>query len=532
MKRKLPNLLIGCALMGAFVTHAQTRYQDDIFTEAQIEVTKDVTYGINFNEYAPSSIGGPQLLPLMCDIYKPSSTVDFATNRPVVIYFHTGSFLPKGLVSPMGDRTDSAAVEICTRFAQKGYVAISASYRVGWLANSTNLDLRRGTNLLAVYKSIQDAKAAVRYVRKTVAEDSNPHGVSGNDIILVGQGSGGYTVLAYATVDKYAEVANLSKFQYDASGPGLYGDPVNAGDPYIDTSIVGDWDGYGAAVTLTGNTTPLGLPEIDTNATGRNFINHPGYSDDVSMVLNLGGALGDSTWLEAGDVPMASTHCRFDFFAPYYEGMVQVPVGMQFFPVVEVAGSHTVIRLANALGNNALSVQANLQDPISVQARNNQYNLGNQENILTFNIAPPDPNLPFQVNSNPWDFWDPNDPNSANETNPNIKAQSMAYIDTVMNFFSARIFVELAASIGLDEHKTNATHFKAFPNPTNALVNIEAKEGAIQLVEVVDITGAKVMESYEESDKALIDLSHLPNGIYMLQVTGDSGKSTLKVVKR
>jgi hypothetical protein len=40
-----------------------------------------------------------------------------------------------------------------------GYVSIAASYRLGWLANSTNLDVRRGSNLLAVYYSIQDAKA-------------------------------------------------------------------------------------------------------------------------------------------------------------------------------------------------------------------------------------------------------------------------------------------------------------------------------------------------------------------------------------
>ena len=161
-------------LLGFGILSAQSRYLDDVFLRSDIKVTSDVVYGINFSEYAPPSIGGPQLIPLMCDVYEPDPGVDTLTDRPVVIYFHTGSFLPKGLVSPMGEKTDSAAVEICTRFAQKGYVAISATYRVGWLANSTNLDLRRGTNLLAVYNSIQDAKAAVRFVRKTEAADGNP----------------------------------------------------------------------------------------------------------------------------------------------------------------------------------------------------------------------------------------------------------------------------------------------------------------------------------------------------------------------
>lgn len=530
MNRKLLGLMALSFSFTLQTAQGQTRYQDDVFTDAQITVTSDVNYGINFNEYAPSSIGGPQLLPLQCDIYQPDPNTDTATARPVIIYFHTGSFLPKGLVSPMGEKTDSAAVEICKRFAKKGYVAISAAYRVGWLANSTNLDLRRGTNLLAVYKSIQDAKAAVRFVRATIA-NGNPYKVHNDKISLIGQGSGGYTVLAYATVDKYAEVAGITKFQYDAAGTGIYGDPVNAGDPYIDTAIVGDWDGYGGEVTLTGNTTPLGLPEVDMSATGRNYINHPGFSDDVQMVLNLGGALGDSTWLEAGDVPMVSAHCRFDFFAPYYEGMVQVPVNNQFFPVVEVAGSHTAVRIANSLGNNDASIQSNFQDALSVMARNNQYNTGGQENILTFNMTPPNPSLPFQVNSNPWDFWDSSDPLGANETNPNIKAQSMAYIDTVMDFFVPRIYAKVYTSVGVEEHALQVNSI--YPNPVKDILNFSSTaDQSIDAIRITNISGQLVKAIAIEEGQTSVDLSALKAGVYMIEFRAGDQASVQKIVKQ
>jgi hypothetical protein len=339
--------------------------------------------------------------------------------------------------------------------------------------------------------------------------------------------------LAYATVDKYAEVAGITKFQYDASGPGLYGDPVTAGDPYIDTSIVGDWDGYGGVVTLTGQQTPLGLPQIDTNATGRNFINHPGYSNDVRMVLNLGGALGDSTWLEAGDVEMVSTHCRFDFFAPYYSGVVQVPVGGQFFPVVDVAGSHTAIRIANSLGNNNAAIQANYQDAISVKARNNVHNTGNQENILTFNIAPANPALPFQVNSNPWDFWDPSDPLSSNETNPNIKAQSKAYIDTVMGFFVPRVYTQLYTSIGLEE-ATIANKVTLYPNPVVEDLYIELNENGIRLqsLSVTDITGKVVKTIPLDVDQRSVNLGDLKSGVYMIELQSNKGQAVKKIIKQ
>ena len=534
MKKVLHSTFLFSLLIAVSGLSAQSRYLDDVFSRSDIKVTSDVVYGVNFSEYAPPAIGGPQLLPLFCDVYEPDPAVDTLTDRPVVIYFHTGSFLPKGLVSPMGEKTDSAAVEVCTRFAQKGYVAISATYRLGWLANSTNLDLRRGTNLLAVYLSIQDAKSAVRFVRKTENEDGNPFGVDPDDIALVGQGSGGYTVLAYASVDNYPEIANPTKFQYDQSGTGIYGDPVMAGDPYIDTGRVGDWDGYGALVTLTGNTSPVtGLPIVDLTAPGRNFVNHPGYSDDVRMVLAMGGALGDSAWVAAGDAPMVAAHCRFDFYAPYYRGIVQVPVGGQFFPVVEVAGNHTAVKIANTLGNNANLIAANYQDPLSVMARNNQYNIGMQEGILTFNIPPADPNIPFRVNSNPWDWWDPADTLGANETNPNIKSQSMAYIDTVMNYFVPRLATELNAAgrdISIDE--SDAPELSLYPNPVRNQVKITGVE-ELELVNAVirDVSGKDVMHIEFSSGQKSIDVSALKNGAYIIEVFTDKGVASEKFIK-
>ncbi len=531
-------MLFTAAVGMASYASAQVRYVDDVFVESEIQVTSDVTYGINWNEFAPASIGGPQLLPLMCDIYEPDPSVDTETDRPVIVYFHTGSFLPKGLVSPMGEKTDSAAVEFCTRFAKKGFVAISATYRVGWLANSTNLDLRRGTNLLAVYKSIQDAKSLVRWLRFEEANSSDPYGVDGNHVVLLGQGSGGYATFAYATLDAYGEVANPTKFQYDVAGTGINGQAVNAGDPYIDTAQIGDWDGYGGAVTLTGNTTPLGLPEVDETAYGRNFINWPGINDDVSLVLNLGGALGDSTWLEAGETPMASVHSQYDFFAPYYSGMVQVPVGQQFFPVVEVAGSHTAVRKANAFGNNDDMNNANFMDPISVIARNRAANLGMEENIFTVSIAPPNAALPFQVNSNPWDFWDPSDPLGANETNPNIKAQSMAYIDTCMLFFIPRIKEVLnanGANIGLDESLVEAKSFDVYPNPAKDVVHFNFSNNNIkyQSITITDVNGKLVYaKDYAKEGPLTLDVSAFNSGAYFIELKTNEGTYGQRLIKK
>ena len=123
------TLLVG-ALLTSSMAFAQ-RYTTEIFTDSEIVVQAGVSYGVNFNPYADTSssatnpLSGTNLQPLQADFYMPSPTVDTATDRPVVIIWHTGSFIPKGLNgSPLGTRQDSAVVEMCKRFAKMGYVSV------------------------------------------------------------------------------------------------------------------------------------------------------------------------------------------------------------------------------------------------------------------------------------------------------------------------------------------------------------------------------------------------------------------------
>ncbi len=521
-----------CALtFVSMLGYAQTRYVDEIFSDADIISMLDQPYSLNWQEFAPPTIGGPQLLPNFMDIYMPSPAVDSETNRPVVVYFHTGSFLPKGLAGPVGERTDSAAVEICKRFAKRGFVAISATYRVGWLANSTDLDQRRGSNLLAVYKSTQDARSLVRALRANALLGGNPLGINEERIILMGQGSGGYITFAAATLDKYDEVAGFDKFQYEeASATGLYGKPVAAGDPYVDTAVVGDWWGFGGEVCLTGDTTALGLPEVDPTCEGRNYVNFPGVSSDFAMAINLGGALGDESWLEKGDPVMVSVHVVQDFFAPFVAGMVNVPITNQFFNVVEVAGSLTAITRASQLRNlNVLEFDWN--DALSLQARNPSYNPFGIHHILPFDIPPPNPAAPFLVNANPWDWWDPADPNGANETNPNNVAQSKAYIDTIFDFVIPRIkrvldAPNLGSDIIEDRASTKNSLTKIYPNPASDRVHVSLDGNNRQVigVKMMDMSGKIVyFEDGNRTAQQELQISHLHNGAYILSVETDMG---------
>ena len=521
--------LLLCSLLFSVTVVAQ-RYTTEIFNDNEIIVSSDVNYGVNFNPYIDSALlGGTNLQPLQADFYMPSPAVDTVTNRPVVIVWHTGSFLPKGVNgSPLGTRQDSAVVEMCHRFAKMGYVSIAASYRLGWLANSTNLDVRRGSNLLAVYYSIQDAKALVRYLNLTQMGAGNPYGINASNTIMVGQGSGGYITFAYATIDKHSEVTAPNKFKYQDS-TGIFGQPVLPGDSYVDTSIVGDIDGFGGEVVVTGQNT-LGLPTMDYSSPGRNYINHAGMPDDILMAINMGGALGDGAWLEQGDVPMLSIHSKYDFFAPYDTGMVYVPIGQQFFPVVSVTGSYGAIKKANDFGNNDIFLNANYTDQIWVDQQST--NPTSEECLYTVEIAPPSATMPWVVNTAPWNWYDSNDPYaSQNPANPNIEATSQAWIDTVMAFIIPRMATVLQAEgvpAGIVEA---AQSFKVYPNPASDLVAIKGTNGSMfTSVQAFDITGRVVYASDATGNSLSIDVSNWNNGIYLVQIATENGVQVKRIV--
>ena len=123
---------------------AQKRYIDPIYSDADIEVTSDVSYATNIsflfsNTSDPAqavlditaiktAVATGQPIPatyydprdpsskikvndLKMDVYRAKSSVDSKTDRPVILYLHTGNFLPPVINgSPCGVKTDGSAI--------------------------------------------------------------------------------------------------------------------------------------------------------------------------------------------------------------------------------------------------------------------------------------------------------------------------------------------------------------------------------------------------------------------------------------
>ncbi len=507
--KQLNIFLAFCALLFTASSAVSQRYVSQIFDEVQ--VTQGVIYGqnasiINLLDQDTTNDAHPLKHPLVMDIYKPVG--DSETARPVVLYFHTGNFLPFPLNQVTGGlRTDSTAVEICTRLAKMGYVAASVDYRLGWNPYDPDELIRRWFLINAAYRGVQDARTAIRFFKKTAAVDNNPHGIDPAKIAIWGQGTGGYITLNTVALDNYSKTL-IPKF--------LLPGPV----PMVIEQINGNVEG-----TSVGQVPPIGYP-VFTPGDTLCHINHEGYSSSFQLAVNMGGACGDSSWVDPGQPPLISFHVPTDSFAPYKEGIVRVP-GTPF-NVVQVQGSYLVQKLMNEFGNNDVFANTTWTDAYTSAAnsRNDGY-----EGLYPF--TPTDPG-----NSSPWDFYAASNPNATEPPNP---VSARLYIDSIMNYFAPRACLALGLGCDLggftdtkEELNTNSIGLVCSPNPGVDYISFETLfEHPIEAVYIFDINGRLVKANADiGQNQFTLQRNSLPSGSYFAKLVFKNGFVTQQIMFR
>lgn len=504
MKRTLLALF---ALITTFAATAQERYLDPVFTD--VTVTSNVIYGVNATVLLLPVAGEAVPQPLIMDVYEP--TGDSLTDRPLVLIFHSGNFLPfpqNGSV--LGTRGDSAIVEVATRLAKMGYVTASVEYRLGWNPIASTQQERILTLINAAYRGVQDARTCVKFFRRSAAEQGNPFGIDPNKVVVWGHGTGGYIAMNMAVLDTYLKIPATpgGKFIIDLGGGNLV--------PMVIEGINGDLNDDSVGIVPPGYP---GFPAGDTLS----YPNHVGYSGDIQMAINLGGATGDSSWITPGLAPMVSFHCPQDSFAPYDIGLVLVPV--LNLPVVEVAGSYRVQLMANRYNLNAAFAGKTYTGDFSAvaNARNDGYD----------GLFP----LPNQWNeSAPWSWWSTSNPNH----NPNAVFQpdpvsARHYIDTAIAYSAPRMCEVLGLGcqfIGREDLINVEHNLGVFPVPAKYGYDVQIPQGAILTrIEMYDLQGKMVYHREGKFENRLfVPRGNLATGAYILKAEMGGALLTRKVL--
>jgi len=249
------------------------RYRKSIFTD--ILSISNVKYG-----EAPQWVWPYWEVDLNLDVYLPDG--DDNPKRPLIIFAHAGGFIN-------GSKEVDNMVAICDSFARKGYVTASIDYRKGF----DPLDAASAER--AVYRAIQDGKAAVRYFK----ENASLYDIDPENIFFGGMSAGGFISLHVAYMDKESERPE-STF-----GGGLVND----------------------------------LECLD--CAGNDF----DQTSDVRAILDFWGGVNDTTILEEGNIPMMIMHGEHDPVVPYMFGH---PFGL--FTLPESFGAVPIIERAENVG--------------------------------------------------------------------------------------------------------------------------------------------------------------------------------------
>jgi hypothetical protein len=489
MKRRLQFLFIVALMTTATITKAQVRYLDEVFTDVQVDT--GIIYAQNYEFFT----GFQTLKPLIMDVYRPVG--DTATNRPLILLSHNGSFLPEALTKALiglcfSGRNDSSIVELCKRFARRGYVAVSFDYRLGWSATSSDQITRTKTIIQAVYRAMQDAKSLVRYFKNDFANNSNSYGIDTGKIVIGGSNSGAYVALAASALNDTAEL-NAIKF-------------VDANGPFIKQDTLGDFDGFGGV---------------------QNHDNYPGISSRFQCALSLGGAVGDTSWIQAGETPIIAFHGVNESSTKYNTGIVNTSTGQ---PVIEVSGPGDFMPYVDALGNNNVFKPNNFE-----QGPPNRNGLGVQ-------TTPIEGLYPFYgMKFEPWNWYDTACYNSSmamQNLNPGATVtRANLYIDTIMSYAVPRLYKLLIdnsyqgpSGIG---NVADEVSMSVYPNPSSSAfsVSISTSQKPILTILMTDITGRLAKEvNNVNAYTTSVSVNDLNKGIYLLSLKLSDGTTASRRV--
>lgn len=199
---------------------------------------------------------------------------DPLNQRPCIVFAHGGAFLG-------GSKEVNPVPAFCHRMAERGFVVASINYRKCFNPLSENSSIR------AVYRAVQDMKSAVRYMKAT----SEEWGIDTSLVFAGGSSAGAIMAMQAAYLDETERVEDLPQ-----------------------TFLSGD----------------LGC--LDCSGSYQNVSSRP------HAVLNLWGAVADTTWISApNNVPVISFHGTADDVV-YYD--TDHPFSFPLFP--ELYGSSPI----------------------------------------------------------------------------------------------------------------------------------------------------------------------------------------------
>jgi len=513
-------------LLGLFIVTllpAQTcRYLEEIFPT--VKVTPDITYGMNASILEFQMYG--QAIPknLILDLYEPVG--DTAAVRALIIYFHSGNFLPFPYnLDVVGTFRDSSSVEMCKKLARCGYVVASVDYRLGWNPGATSKIERTIGIINAAYRGLQDARTCIRFFRKSALDGGNPYQIDDERITLFGDDTGGYLSVQASALDRYEEILAAPQLQIPT------GSTINPFIPMISLDLNGDLEGKTYGV----NTPPSPIfpfPPGDTLC----YANYPEYSSHFRASVNLAGAVVDTNWIELGEPPIISVHTPYDYTTPYYCATVSPE---NIGDVIDVCGSYPIAKKCTELSNNGwFKIEPN---GYPYQFQSEVAAVANSRNDGWLGLFPILGDTVTDIN--PWEFWDrelnQNDTFSIDDNPHMSRTKAVIYMDSILAYVLPRLFEVMDLEkysyceiLKTENNILSDLEIHVSPNPSSSEISIQTPSTQVMReIRVHDTKGLLVFQQkgIDKNDYTL-NVSKMVPGMYIVLIRFDKGVTARQII--
>jgi acetyl esterase/lipase len=427
---------------------------------------------------------------LQLDICVPNNDVPPPCGRPLLIAIHGGALMA-------GTKNEPTPQQWMKDFAKRGYVTASLQYRLGFFqphnevhCNVTNLlnipwDCLNAADTSewsrAVYRSMQDAKGAIRYLLLYDAQ----YGADPNNVFICGESAGGLVALATAFMDTPADKPADAYALPDVLAPhnsynGYCVQPLG-----LDTSI--------ASMRLT--RPDLGSIEGDLNLAAPAF--------KIKAVGNFYGAVAPN-FMENNTAAMPE-----GIYMYHQPNDLVVPFGTQKL----FAG------LSNCL--TGLGCAQIVNRPIMCGSGGIKQKIDQYESL---GFAMPDYWL--DATNNQTDCL-------GQIVNPGLSGHSIDNY-ALRTLHMAQYFASFVQCTSSTTAPESATTLRIFPNPTAGVFTIGGIEANAEWLQVYDVFG-KILLSHSVEDQTgaiQVDLPDTaPDGVYICVVRTNAGAAQAGVIQ-
>jgi len=441
--------------------------------------------------------------PLYMDIFIPHA--DTCTNRPAIIFSHSGAFL-------IGSRLSDDMVAFCDSFAQRGYVTATIDYRLGMGANVSKflgiiigLDLEEENAERAGYRAVQDARAAIRYLKSNAEE----YGIDSSKVFMAGSSAGAIQALSTLYLDKQEEVPESV-----ISEPSLGG---------LDT---------------------VGVSSV---------------SAKPAAVVSMWGACWNTTQIENESTPVFLIHGEADGVVPFKKGLpmqnlipdtplaeVNMPVTYGSYCIDTALNNRNIPHKTYFVEGKSHEFYGTDTGMFPEDGPNEYWDTINQK-ISDFLLEQfrPDAEFEYQLEDNllitqntssdltsvVWDFGDGT---TSNEAEPTHTYETKGTYLVSLTIYNENLACDTVIQTVTIDHITGIKELAesdllVYPNPVTDILYITGQSQPLN-IELYDLTGRKLIHKTKMIENRL-DVSVLHAGTYILKISYDQKTIVKKLQK-